>query len=142
MCIRIETRNMFIFNNFLRLKSTSDLTIEVNEQPIYVHKAVLKIRSLYFRTMFQSQYIENKQRYLQAKSTFLKIFHILFLNFVALQYIFPNSVIKHYHYSYVTFKTFLKYLYTGTINLSSIEDLLGEFVKYATYYSLSSVIYD
>jgi len=41
------------------------------------------------------------------------------------------------------FKTFLKYLYTGTINLSSIEDLLGEFIKYATYcVASSSVIYD
>jgi len=86
--ICIHTRYMYIFNNFyvLCLKSTSDLTIEVKEQPIYVHKAVLKIRSLYFRTMFQSNYIENKQRYLQAKSTFLKIFLIFFLYFVTLQH--------------------------------------------------------
>jgi len=50
---------------------------------------------------------------------------------------FPNSVINHRHYSYVThtYKTFLEHLYTGTINLSSIENLLGEYVKYATYYS-------
>jgi len=48
---------------------------------------------------------------------------------------FPNSVIKHRHYTYVTYKTFLEYLYTGTINLSSIEDLLGKYVKYAIYYN-------
>jgi len=77
---------MFIFNNFyvLCLKSTSDLTIEVEEQPIYVHKAVLKIRSLHFRTMFQFNYMEDKQRYLQTKSTFSKIFLIFFWYFVTL----------------------------------------------------------
>jgi len=69
-----HTCYVLIFNNFyvLCLKSTSDLTIEVEEQPIYVHKAILKIRSQYLRRMFEFD-IENKQRYLQAKSTFLKI---------------------------------------------------------------------
>jgi len=71
------------------------------------------------------------------KGIFIIHFRNFFLYFsiVTLQHIFSNSVIKYYHHSYVTFKTFLKYLYTGTINLSSIEDLLGKFVKYVTYYS-------
>ncbi|EGI67030.1 RCC1 and BTB domain-containing protein 1 [Acromyrmex echinatior] len=44
-------------------QSTSDLTIMVEKQSIYVHKVILKIRSTYFRSMFQTNYVENRQRY-------------------------------------------------------------------------------
>ncbi|KYQ47067.1 RCC1 and BTB domain-containing protein 1 [Trachymyrmex zeteki] len=76
-------------------QSTSDLTIIVEKQPIYVHKAILKIRSTYFRNMFLTNYIENRQ-----------------------------SIIENHHHKYVIYKTFLEYLYTGRINLSSFENLL------------------
>ncbi|KAG5309561.1 RCBT1 protein, partial [Acromyrmex insinuator] len=79
-------------------QSTSDLTIMVEKQPIYVHKVILKIRSTYFRNMFQTNYVENSQR-----------------------------VIVNNYYRYVIYKKFLEYLYTGEINLSSFENLLGEF---------------
>ncbi|KAG5341970.1 RCBT1 protein, partial [Acromyrmex charruanus] len=76
-------------------QSTSDLTIMVETQPIYVHKVILKIRSTYFRSMFQTNYVENSQR-----------------------------VIENNYYRYVVYKKFLEYLYTGEINLSSFENLL------------------
>ncbi|KAG5331631.1 RCBT1 protein, partial [Acromyrmex charruanus] len=84
----------FIFNVSIK-KSTSDLTIVIEKQTIYVHKAILKIRSIYFENMFRANCIESKQ-----------------------------SIIKIRYYRYVVYKTFLEYLYTGRINLSSFEDLL------------------
>jgi len=41
---------------------TSDLVIQVKKQPIYVHKAILKIRCDYFKKMFQHDWAENIQR--------------------------------------------------------------------------------
>ncbi|KAG5336849.1 RCBT1 protein, partial [Acromyrmex heyeri] len=79
-------------------QSTSDLTIMVEKQPIYVHKVILKIRSTYFRSMFQTNYVENSQR-----------------------------VIENNYYRYVVYKKFLEYLYTSEINLSSFKNLLGKF---------------
>ncbi|KYN22215.1 RCC1 and BTB domain-containing protein 1, partial [Trachymyrmex cornetzi] len=69
-------------------EDTSDLTIQVEGQSIFVHKAILKIRCSYFRNMFQHDWAENNR-----------------------------SVIKLDQFSYVVYKTFLKYLYTGMINL-------------------------
>ncbi|KYN50563.1 RCC1 and BTB domain-containing protein 1, partial [Trachymyrmex cornetzi] len=68
--------------------STSDLKIQVEGQCIHVHKAILKIRSSYFRTMFQHDWAENNQ-----------------------------SVIEHDQFSYIVYKAFLKYLYTDVIDL-------------------------
>ncbi|TGZ51677.1 RCC1 and BTB domain-containing protein 1-like [Temnothorax longispinosus] len=68
--------------------STSDLTIQVEGQCIHVHKAILKIRCPYFRTMFQHNWAENNQ-----------------------------SVIEHDQFSYIVYKAFLKYLYTDVIDL-------------------------
>ncbi|KAG5342829.1 RCBT1 protein, partial [Acromyrmex charruanus] len=76
-------------------QSTSDLTIRVEKQSIYVHKVILKIRSTYFRSMFQPNYVESRQ-----------------------------SVIENNYYRYVVYKKFLEYLYTGSINLSSFKNLL------------------
>ncbi|XP_018368579.1 PREDICTED: RCC1 and BTB domain-containing protein 1-like [Trachymyrmex cornetzi] len=67
---------------------TSDLTIQVEGQSIFVHKAILKIRCTYFRNMFQHDWMENNQ-----------------------------SVIELDQFSYVIYKAFLKYLYTGMIAL-------------------------
>ncbi|XP_020287366.1 RCC1 and BTB domain-containing protein 1-like [Pseudomyrmex gracilis] len=69
-------------------ESTSDLTIEVDKQPIHVHKAILKIRCPYFKNMFQHNWSENNQ-----------------------------SVIEHTQFSYTVFKAFLRYLYTGVVDL-------------------------
>ena len=77
------------FNNkfvFLFLKSTSDLTIIVEKQSIYVHKAILKIRSTYFRSMLQTNYVENKERYIFTKKNILKKKLFLFDLFVIFQY--------------------------------------------------------
>ncbi|KAG5347679.1 RCBT1 protein, partial [Acromyrmex charruanus] len=76
-------------------QSTSDLTIMVEKQSIYVHKVILKIRSTYFRSMFQTNYVENRQ-----------------------------SVIVNNYYRYIVYKKFLEYLYIGRINLSSFKNLL------------------
>ncbi|XP_011138650.1 RCC1 and BTB domain-containing protein 1 isoform X1 [Harpegnathos saltator] len=67
---------------------TSDLTIQVEGKPIYVHKAVLKIRCQYFRAMLQEPWAENNQ-----------------------------SVIEHDQFSYIVYKAFLNYLYTGEVDL-------------------------
>ncbi|XP_017879431.1 RCC1 and BTB domain-containing protein 1-like, partial [Ceratina calcarata] len=75
--------------------STSDLIIQVHGKPIHVHKVVLKIRSHYFRTMFQEHWTENSQ-----------------------------SVIKHEQYSYDVYKSFLKYLYTNEVADLPQEDAL------------------
>ncbi|KAK2577032.1 hypothetical protein KPH14_011991 [Odynerus spinipes] len=68
--------------------TTSDLTIQVQEKPIHVHKAVLKIRCQYFRNMFQECWTENNQ-----------------------------SVIQHDQFSHDVYKSFLKYLYTDEVDL-------------------------
>ncbi|XP_035730999.1 RCC1 and BTB domain-containing protein 1-like isoform X1 [Vespa mandarinia] len=68
--------------------TTSDLIIQVQARPIYVHKAVLKIRCQYFRTMFQECWMENNQ-----------------------------SVLHHDQFSHDVFKSFLKYLYTDEVDL-------------------------
>ncbi|KYN30244.1 RCC1 and BTB domain-containing protein 1 [Trachymyrmex cornetzi] len=75
--------------------STSDLTIEVEKKSIYVHKSILKIRSSYFANIFHFSGLENKQR-----------------------------VIKYDDYSYIVYTAFLKYLYTGVIDLSCFENEL------------------
>ncbi|KAG5338370.1 RCBT1 protein, partial [Acromyrmex charruanus] len=85
--------------------STSDLKIEVEGQDIHVHKAVLRIRSLHFKTMFQHNWKENNQ-----------------------------SIIKPGQFSYVVYKAFLKYLYTGVIDLpiektSELLDLAEEYCE-------------
>ncbi|XP_033334752.2 RCC1 and BTB domain-containing protein 1 [Megalopta genalis] len=67
--------------------ATSDLTIEVLEKPIYVHKAILKIRSKYFAAMFKT-WLEKDE-----------------------------SVIKVCEFSYDVYRAFLKFLYTNEFHL-------------------------
>ncbi|XP_020295029.1 RCC1 and BTB domain-containing protein 1-like isoform X2 [Pseudomyrmex gracilis] len=69
--------------------SVSDLTIRVQGQPIHVHKVILNIRSEYFRNMFHQTEWKNSHQ----------------------------SVIEHNEFSYDIYKCFLKYLYTGKIDL-------------------------
>ncbi|KAG5328204.1 RCBT1 protein, partial [Acromyrmex heyeri] len=92
-------------------QSTSDLTIMVEKQSIYVHKIILKIRSTYFRSMFQTNYVENRQ-----------------------------SVIVNNYYRYIVYKKFLEYLYTGSINLSSFKNLLGEFELNVKYFFIADLL--
>ncbi|KYN38601.1 RCC1 and BTB domain-containing protein 1 [Trachymyrmex septentrionalis] len=85
--------------------STSDLKIQVEGQDIHVHKAVLRIRSLHFKTMFQHNWKENNQ-----------------------------SIIKPVQFSYTVYKAFLKYLYTDVIDLpiektSELLDLAEEYCE-------------
>ncbi|XP_018317351.1 RCC1 and BTB domain-containing protein 1 [Mycetomoellerius zeteki] len=83
--------------------STSDLKIQVEDKCIHVHKAILKIRSLYFRKMFEHDWAENNQ-----------------------------SVIKINEFSYVVYEEYLKFLYTNIISLSfeKISELFDLAIAY------------
>ncbi|XP_029053395.2 RCC1 and BTB domain-containing protein 1-like [Osmia bicornis bicornis] len=86
---------------------TSDFIIKVQGRSIYVHKAILKIRCQYFRTMFQDNWAEN------TKS--------------------DMSIDK---FSYEVYKLFLKYLYTEKINAVSDSELV-ELLELADMYLVS-----
>ncbi|KMQ87442.1 rcc1 and btb domain-containing protein 1-like protein [Lasius niger] len=91
--------------------STSDLTIQVEGQSIHVHKAILRSRSSYFRTIFQDNSMENNQ-----------------------------SVIQHFEYSYIVYKAFLKYLYTDVIDLCDLSmEMLLELLDLAIVYCESKL---
>ncbi|XP_019882586.2 uncharacterized protein LOC105249500 isoform X2 [Camponotus floridanus] len=76
---------------------TSDFIIQVEGQSIYVHKFILRIRCEYFKKMFQHDWSEN----IRSKSASLLMFTV------------------RDKFSYIVYKAFLKYLYTGTIDLPS-----------------------
>ncbi|KMQ87960.1 rcc1 and btb domain-containing protein 1 [Lasius niger] len=90
--------------------STSDFTIQVEGQPIHVHKTVLKIRCQYFKNKFQHDWTENGESSLPPP-----LIHIVSDKF-----------------SYIVYKAFLKYLYTGTVDLPSKKVL--ELMKLADEY--------
>eukprot|EP00112_Aurelia_sp_Birch-Aquarium-sp1_P023191 Seg681.3 transcript_id=Seg681.3/GoldUCD/mRNA.D3Y31 product="RCC1 and BTB domain-containing protein 1" protein_id=Seg681.3/GoldUCD/D3Y31 len=69
-------------------KENADLTFLVEGQAIHVHKAILKIRCDYFRSMLQTHWEENQK-----------------------------SEIEISEFSYTVFKSFLKYLYTDEVDL-------------------------
>ncbi|XP_018339119.1 PREDICTED: RCC1 and BTB domain-containing protein 1-like isoform X2 [Trachymyrmex septentrionalis] len=71
---------------------TSDFKIQVEGKCIYVHKVILKICSLHFRTMFEHDWAENNQ-----------------------------SVIEIDKVSHDVYKAYLKYLYTNTVDLYLIN---------------------
>ncbi|XP_025269507.1 RCC1 and BTB domain-containing protein 1-like [Camponotus floridanus] len=81
--------------------SSSDLTIQVEGQPIHVHKAILKKRSSYFKTIFQDDSVKNQIKRKKKE----------------------KDVIEHFEYSYIVYKAFLKYLYTDIVDLS-VKELL------------------
>ncbi|XP_031564705.1 RCC1 and BTB domain-containing protein 1-like [Actinia tenebrosa] len=76
-------------------QETSDLTFMIEGKPVYVHKAVLKIRCEHFRTMFQSHWGEDEK-----------------------------DVIEITQFSFVVYEAFLKYLYTDKVELIP-EDAIG-----------------
>ena len=84
--------------------TSSDLIIRVGGKSIYVYKAILKIRSPYFRTMFKEQYAKNDQR-----------------------------VIEQEQFSYDVYRAFLEYLYTDQINLpaENTRELLDLAITYS-----------
>ncbi|KAG5344910.1 RCBT1 protein, partial [Acromyrmex heyeri] len=92
------------------LKSTSDLTIEVNGEFIYVHKFILKIRSLYFKNMFEFNEVENRKR-----------------------------VIKYDDYSYDTYKRFFVFLYTGRFYCVSTNQEFIELLILADKYWITNL---
>ncbi|GAB1868571.1 RCC1 and BTB domain-containing protein 1-like isoform X2 [Camponotus japonicus] len=85
-------------------QSTSDFTIIVEEQPIYVHKVILNVRCQHFRNMFNYNWII-KDNHLSSRS------------------IVKSAVLVHNRFSYNVYKAFLKYLYTDIIDLSLDEIL-------------------
>ncbi|XP_025262589.1 RCC1 and BTB domain-containing protein 1-like [Camponotus floridanus] len=85
--------------------STSDLTIKIGEQLLYVHKSILKIRCEYFRKMFQNNWAENNQ-----------------------------SIIEHDQFSYNVYKAFLKYLYTDVVDHLTLEEIF-ELLKLCDEYN-------
>ncbi|XP_026673021.1 RCC1 and BTB domain-containing protein 1 [Ceratina calcarata] len=68
--------------------TTSDFVVNVQQKSIFVHKAILRIRSEYFRTMFQNKWADDDQ-----------------------------CAMDQYQFSYNVYKAFLKYLYTDEIDL-------------------------
>ncbi|KAG5309015.1 RCBT1 protein, partial [Acromyrmex insinuator] len=73
----------------------SDLTIEVNGEFIYVHKSILKMRSLYFKNMFAFNEVENRKR-----------------------------VIEYDDYPYSTYRKFFKFFYTGWVYSDYINQMI------------------
>lgn len=56
---------MLILSIYSFLQEMSDLIIQIEEKPIYVHKTILMIRSTYFSNMFQHKWTERNLRYLK-----------------------------------------------------------------------------
>ncbi|KAL6419871.1 hypothetical protein ACFW04_011130 [Cataglyphis niger] len=77
-----------------------DFTIKVQGKLIHVHKVILNIRSQHFKNMFQNNWL------VQGQSN--------------------SSMLVHDQFSYNVYKAFLKYLYTGVIDLA-LEETLDEF---------------
>ncbi|KMQ82416.1 rcc1 and btb domain-containing protein 1 [Lasius niger] len=69
---------------------TCDIIIAVKGQPIHVHKAFLKIRCQHFKNKLQHDHIQSVPVYTVSDT-----------------------------FSYIVYKAFLKYLYTGTVDLPS-----------------------
>lgn len=84
------------FKTIFNDSMTSDFIIYVENKPIYVHKIILKMRSEHFKTVLNKLDEEEKN----------------------------SSVFRHDGFSYVVYKAFLRYLYTGVIKLSNVEDIL------------------
>ncbi|XP_070148836.1 RCC1 and BTB domain-containing protein 1-like [Polyergus mexicanus] len=90
--------------------STSDCTLQVEGQLIHVHKAILKIRCQHFKKKFQENGTKNDESTPDSS---------------------PVYTISD-KFSYIVYKAFLKYLYTGKIDLPSKNAL--ELMKLADEY--------
>ncbi|KMQ82965.1 rcc1 and btb domain-containing protein 1, partial [Lasius niger] len=88
--------------------STSDLTVQVEGKFIHVHRAILNIRCQYFKNKFQHDWTDQSIPDSSAVYTVSDIF------------------------SYIVYKAFLKYLYTGTVDLPS--DKVLELMKLSDEY--------
>ncbi|CAH3163860.1 unnamed protein product [Porites lobata] len=88
---RVEQSVKDAFND----QETSDLTFMIEGKPVYVHKAMLKIRCEHFRSMFQSHWGED-----------------------------DKDVIEVTQFSYPVYRAFLQYLYTDHVHLQP-EDAIG-----------------
>lgn len=76
-------------------QETSDLKFIVENQEIFVHKAILKIRCEHFRSMFQSYWNEDEKDSIEISQ-----------------------------YPYTVYRAFLQYLYTDTVDLKP-EEAIG-----------------
>nr|XP_012231285.1 PREDICTED: RCC1 and BTB domain-containing protein 1-like [Linepithema humile]XP_012231286.1 PREDICTED: RCC1 and BTB domain-containing protein 1-like [Linepithema humile] len=90
--VKKESNTMRYLKDAFNDPSTSDFKVEVEGRDIHLHKAVLKVCSLYFRTMFQHTWKENIE-----------------------------NVLKLDMFSYNVYEAFFKYLYTSEIEISSEE---------------------
>ncbi|XP_025261726.1 RCC1 and BTB domain-containing protein 1-like isoform X1 [Camponotus floridanus] len=96
--------------------STSDFTIQVEGQSIHVHKVILKRRCQYFKKMFEGDWTEIDQNF-------------FFDSMLDLSPVYTVSD----KFSYIVYKAFLKYLYTGKIDLPAEKTL--ELMKLADLYN-------
>ncbi|KMQ89857.1 rcc1 and btb domain-containing protein 1 [Lasius niger] len=90
--------------------TTSDFTVQVEGRPIRVHRTILKIRCQHFKNKFEHDWTENGESIPDS----------------------PAIYIVSDKFSYVVYKAFLKYLYTGIVDLS-LEKVL-ELMKLADEY--------
>lgn len=88
---RVEQSVRDAFND----QETSDLTFMIEGKPVYVHKAILKIRCEHFRRMFQAHWNEDNK-----------------------------DVIEVTQFSYPVYYAFLEFLYTDNVHLQP-EDAIG-----------------
>ena len=76
-------------------QSTSDIAFVIEGQYIYAHRAVLKIRCDYFKSMFQSHWDENSRNEIEVNE-----------------------------FSFPVYKAFINYLYTDNVDLNP-EEAIG-----------------
>ncbi|KAG8231404.1 hypothetical protein J437_LFUL012414, partial [Ladona fulva] len=93
------------FNAAFNKKEGSDITFIVGEGIIYAHRAILSIQSSYLNAIFNNDWKENSEN---------------------------NQVIIK-EYSYPTYLRFMRFLYTGNLEISSHESTL-ELLKLAHEY--------
>ena len=76
-------------------KECSDITFVIEGKPVYVHRSILRIRCVHFRTMFSQNWDEAEKKTIEIND-----------------------------FSYTVYYAFLKYLYTDTVELSP-DDAIG-----------------
>ncbi|XP_072763679.1 RCC1 and BTB domain-containing protein 1-like isoform X2 [Anoplolepis gracilipes] len=96
--------------------STSDFTVQVEGQPIYVHKAILRIRCQYFKNKFEHDWKTKNDQSTSDSSTVYTVSD---------------------KFSHIVYKAFLKYLYIGMVDLPSENAL--DLMKLADKYCEASL---
>lgn len=113
LCVMLVS-NIFFF--FLIVQNTGDICFKVDGNFIWVHKAILKIRCQYYRSMFQQPWAEADQE--QVLCSFLS--H----SFTNLILSINIRVVEVEQFSYPVYYCFLRYLYTDEVDLP-VDEALG-----------------